>query len=67
MLYEYTPSQKFDTIRIWVFRDIIRIWRKSTILKGMRKKAPEKWSPKKIPLEKLFYSPIFPQPLIVKI
>ena len=33
MLYVYTPSQKFDTIRISVFRDITKILKKSTILK----------------------------------
>ena len=33
MLYVYTPSQKFNTIRISVLRDIIKMWKKSTTLK----------------------------------
>ena len=32
MLYVYIPSQKFNMIRILVFRDITKIWKKSTIL-----------------------------------
>ena len=33
ILYVYTPSQKFNTIRILELLDIIKIWKKSTILK----------------------------------
>ena len=33
MLYVYTPSQKFDTIRVSILCDIIKIWKKLTILK----------------------------------
>ena len=33
----YTPSQKFDTIRISIFRDITKIWKKSTILRMSKK------------------------------
>ena len=27
ILYAYIPSQKLDTIKIWVFRDITKIWK----------------------------------------
>ena len=33
ILYVYTPSQKFNKIRISVFCDIIKIWKKSIVLK----------------------------------
>ena len=37
MFYIYTPSKKFNTIRISVFRDITKIWKKINRIEEVKK------------------------------
>ena len=36
MLYAYIPSQKFNAMKISVFRDIIKIWKKINYIKDVK-------------------------------